>query len=431
MLQPYRAVPSLLVAAVLFATPMLAQQETPQALGPDVTVFDLMDTINYGTSGGIRGYSLGTRSCNRGGTPLNWCDETSGCAPGATNHDHPVIAQNMYRLADGRFEQVGMSWLKHGFVSTNSTSAGCTGSSGQSCVQPPFGGNQLGIGCTDPYVASLNGSRPLGMRSEVNPTDGSYPFPYTHITPTLIYEQRIKVPESDLDPAQNPGALYWMEGQYIAPDDAVADKALNNASYRPVTVTAGTFNLAFSAATVEMHSAIDAWQVEDPSVERTDVDFKTGSGPTERFQVARRVTDLGGGVWHYEYAIRNHNSERAAQAFSVDFPDGNVLSNAGFKDIDSHSGEPYSTTDWTIDVNAPSSTLTWSTETFATNQNANALRWATMYNFWFDAGVPPALATQTLTLFTPGTPSQLTFFFSIFSDGFESGGTTNWSETSP
>ena len=32
---------------------------------------------------------------------------------------------------------------------------------------------------------------------------------------------------------------------------------------------------------------------------------------------------------------------------------------------------------------------TWSTQTYDQNENANALRWGTMYNFWFDADAPP------------------------------------------
>ncbi len=422
---------ALVALSALAASPVAAQSEAPQAVGPDVTVFNLMDMINYGASGGIRGYSLGTRSCNRGDAPLNWCDQASGCAPGATTHDHPVIAQNMYRLKEGRFEQIGMSWLKHGFTSTNSTTTGCAGAGGQSCQSPPFGGNQLGIGCTDPYVASLNGSRPLGLRSEVDPTDGSYPFPYTAITPTLVYEQRIKVLESDLDPTLNPGALYWMEGQYIAPDDALSENGLNNASYRPITVTAGTFNLTFSGATVELLPAIDAWPTIDPQVERTDVDFNTGHAPTERFQVARKITQLGPSSWHYEYAVRNHNSDRAAQALLVDFPDGTTITNVGFKDIDHHSGEPYATTDWTIDVDVPTAAVSWASETYATNQNANALRWATLFNFWFDADAPSAYAKHTLTLFKPGLPAAVAFGVSLFSDGFESNGTGAWSDTVP
>ena len=39
-------------------------------------------------------FRMGTNSCNIGDQPLNWVDATN---------QHPVIAQNMYRLKTGRF----------------------------------------------------------------------------------------------------------------------------------------------------------------------------------------------------------------------------------------------------------------------------------------------------------------------------------------
>ena len=77
--------------------------------------------------------------------------------------------------------------------------------------------------------------------------------------------------------------------------------------------------------------------------------------------------------------------------------------------------------------------MEWSTDTFATDQNANALRWGTMFTFWFDADVPPAGALHTLELFKPGVPSSVLVEFPdgewIFQDGFESGDTSNWSSS--
>ena len=58
--------------------------------GPDVIVGDLFGTTRWGTVGSITAYSVGTNSCNVGTAPLLWV--------GSTNQ-HPVIAQNMYRLA--------------------------------------------------------------------------------------------------------------------------------------------------------------------------------------------------------------------------------------------------------------------------------------------------------------------------------------------
>ena len=82
----------------------------------------------------------------------------------------------MYRYLNGTFQQIGMSWLKHGFASTNSPGCG-------TCQQPPQGGGALGIGCTDAYGSGLNGSQGnLGPRSEVNASTGAYPWP--HSSPT-------------------------------------------------------------------------------------------------------------------------------------------------------------------------------------------------------------------------------------------------------
>jgi hypothetical protein len=267
----------LLLATISSSRSAHAQGEVPTAaVGPDVTVFLFTDIGNYGNTDGVVGYSIGTRSCNRGDAPLNWCDQASGCAAGATTHDHPVIAQNLYRLRNGRLDQIGMSWLKHGFLSTNSTTSGCAGATGQACSQPPAGSNQLGVGCTDPYNWSLNGSRPLGMRSEVNGTTGAYPFPYTSVDSTGTFEQRVKVLGTDVDPALNAGALYFAEAQYIAPDDAAAGNALNNASYRRVTVGgAPNFPLTMTGTMFEKLSAINAWKAADSTVELTNSDFCT------------------------------------------------------------------------------------------------------------------------------------------------------------
>jgi hypothetical protein len=400
--------------------------------GPDVTVFAFTDVRSYGSADGFAAYSLGTTSCNRGDTPLNWCNNSggAGCAPGSGSEDHPVIAQNLYRLKSGRFEQIGMSWLKHGFASLNATTGGCTGSGGQSCQQPPAGENQLGVGCIDPYDAFTNGWQPvLGRRSEVNATTGVFPYPPSASSASTLYDKRIKVDVEDVDPALNAGATYWMEGQYIASDDAAAGNALNNASHGQVTVGAGAgFPLTLTGTFFQQQPAIYAWKTQDPSVVLVNADVP---GPiVERFHVGRKVTSLGGGLWHYEYAVHNFNSDRSARAFNVEFTTATSFTNVGFKDIEHHSGEPYAGTDWS--VSSSGGLLSWSTVDFANDQNANALRAATMFNFWFDADQPPERAVvHSLGLFKPGTSDSVGFTIGneLFGDGFESGGTGNWSGT--
>jgi hypothetical protein len=220
-----------------------------------------------------------------------------------------------------------------------------------------------------------------------------------------------------------------VEGHYIAPDDAAANNGRNNASYRQVTISGANFGLSFSGGTVREKAAIEVWPVVDTSVELIRVE--TPGTPVERFNVARKVTDLGNGVWHYEYAVHNMNSDRGADRLAIEFFEGTTITNVGFKDINSHSGEPYDTTDWEISTGVDS--VTWAAPSFTPSNNANALRWSNLYNFWFDANRPPAeIEIHTLDLFKDGTPANLTFWIGVpletplFADGFESGDTTNW-----
>lgn len=410
--------------AGLLGSLLLAGSAFAATNGPDVTVFDLSGTQNYGLSSGIRGYAVGTVSCNIGNQPLNWCDQTSGCAAGAQTNDHPVIAQNMYRLKNGRMDQIGASWLKHGFLSTNSPSSTCSADAGvASCQSPPAGGNQLGIGCTDPYGASLNGGRPLGPKSEVNPTTGDYPFPFTNSgSQAEVWNQRLAVAQTDLESASNPSARYFVEGHYIAPDDAASGNGLNNASWREVTVNQSTFNLTFANSTQRRQSVIEAWQVIDNTVELYNADVQ-GSNPVQRFRVARKVTDLGGGTFHYEYAIHNMNAERGADRFGIRFPSGTTITNAGFHDVNPHSGSPYDTADWPAVING--SEISWTVPAFPSSPNdANTIRWGTMYNFWFDATQPPTLVIDhNLRFFGGGGADSNTFWTNVetpeFVDSFE------------
>ena len=78
--------------------------------------------------------------------------------------------------------------------------------------------------------------------------------------------------EADLDPALNPGARYWIEGQYIAADDAMAGNDDNNVSYREIDVFgSGTFfDINLTGETQRMLPALFAWLRADAGVARTE-----------------------------------------------------------------------------------------------------------------------------------------------------------------
>ena len=52
-----------------------------------------------------------------------------------------------------------------------------------------------------------------------------------------------------------------------------------------------------------------------------------------------------------------------------------------------HSGEPYTNLDWSPTISATE--ITWNTQSYVVNQDANALRWGTTYSFWFTADAAP------------------------------------------
>ena len=203
-------------------------------------------------------------------------------------------------------------------------------------------------------------------------------------------------------PDNNPGARYFAEGQYVAADEAAAGNSENSASYREQSVHPTTLELTDVGSTFEGLPAIYAWQQVDPAVV-----IRQARVPSEGLLlVASIARDNGNGTWRYEYAIFNINSHRSVQSFTVPIQPGTVITNAGFHDVDYHSGEPYDPTDWSDVRNAAD--VTWSSpQTHDQNPDSNALRWGTMYNFRFDADAAPADGAVTLGLFKPGTPASV------------------------
>ncbi len=380
--------------------------------GPDVIVGDLSGLAQFGSSGTMVGLAVGTDSCNAGVVPLNWF--------ALPNNDHPVIPQNLYRKSGGatndqRFEQVGQSSVKHAFTALqqNICGFGCS----------PTASTTLGAGCSDPYSASLNSGgsgNNLGSRAWINPFTGAYPRGDSATPPNSHSghahtgtSHRILVAMNDLNTTLNPGATYFAEAQYVTPHEYAWCQThpgecnmANNASYRQYSVS-GTTSFSFSpvGATVRTKPAIVAWngatinQIE-PDPGNDGIGF-----------VAYKVTNTSPGVWHYEYAVYNQNLDRAIQSFRVPLGAGVVVENIGFHAPPQHpawandgtvGSAGYSSTPWT--PTQFSDSLTWSSETFAQNPNANAIRWGTLYNFRFDSESPPQTTNATVGFFKTGAP---------------------------
>jgi hypothetical protein len=379
--------------------------------GPDVIVGDLPDVEELGSAGTQVGLAVATTSCNNGDQPVDWF--------ALPNTDHPVVPQNFYRMSGGadnteRFEQIGQSWLKHTFfaLEDDACNIGCNTSG---CGT----GSHLCPGCSDPYTAGLNGDQDqIGSRAWVNPFTGNFPTTANDHTGHNHdgVSHRVLVDVDDLNTTLNQGATYFAEAQYVAPSEYTWCQAhptecnmYNNASYRQYSVS-GTTSFSFSPVgnTVRMLSSIWAWT--GATVNRSEPD----PGNDGFWFIGYKVTNPSAGVWHYEYALYNLNLDRAIQSFSVPLGAGVNASNIGFHAPPQHPGwandgtfnnQGYSSTPWTVTQTADA--ITWNTETFAQNQNANAIRWGTLYNFRFDADQPPQDANATVGFFKTGTPMMV------------------------
>ncbi len=402
------------VVAALLPAPVFAQ--------PDVLVGGVgegggepVGMVTYGVVSGIRAYAVGTTSCNAGSSVLQWTDCANPANP--VCQAHPVIAQNLFRLHNGRIEHIGQAWLKHGFCAlSESWCAGDDGFPYAACS--PTNCDTLGLGCSDPYVSGLNGgiNNNGGPKSDVNAYTGDFQYPVPFLpSGNATIRGRLQVHESDLSTTNFPGARFFVEGHYVAADDHVAGNGRNNASYRRVAFSGATFAPSFpdgGDSTVREKPAIYAWR-DDPVNGDPNVVIKTIALQDDGlFYIAYLVTDNGDGTWDYEYAIHNLYSHRSAWSFSVPVPPGVSITNQGFHDVDYHSGEPHSNTDWSMAVGGGA--VTWSSEAYTgpapggNELTANALRWGTLYNFRFTANTGPVNGNATLSLFRPGVASDPT-----------------------
>ncbi|MEZ5064222.1 MAG: FlgD immunoglobulin-like domain containing protein [bacterium] len=358
--------------------------------GIDVRLGQLYGITSQGRAGtyptGRSGLSASTTSCNAGTETVPW--------NAAMAETHPFIALAMFRLENGVLEQLGKNWLKHGWyaLSSDQCNLGCT----------PSDGTYLGIGCSDTYSSGNNGNRwDLGPRQEVDPWAGTWVACGSYFdepgAPDADCDRdyfgsapdgaahRLEVWDEDLG---HTGAQYYYEGQYIVANESYS---WDNIGWRRCTTTWTGGDWSVSDATGGLVPTygplVLTWGDESHTVP-----VATGDG---NVVLAVDVTDLGGGQWHYEYALYNWRSNRGVRSISIPVGTANVT-NVGFHDIDKTAGN-----DW--QVTQAGGQITWATDDYATDPDANALHYQTMFNFRFDADVPPTAGMVQCGIFEPGT----------------------------
>jgi hypothetical protein len=340
---------------------------------------------------GTAAVSMATTSCNIGTVDVPWL------APMQT--DHPVIHMALYRLLNGRFEQIGISWMKHGFFAQSNTLCG-------SCPDASDG-SYLAIGCSDTYGVNNNGDRLyLGPREEVNPYTGMWDCVGSYFaggpshqdcvdrrstSGLSAVDHRLAVQDQDLALA---GATYYYEADYVIRGD---QDPHNNWGSRICTMSKQNSS-TWSFSTPSSNNTL----VNGPALERWgDLRSAVDVGPDDGdVLLAVQVTNLGGGMYHYEYALLNMFSERGIRSFSVPVLGVSNITNIGFHDNDTDASD-----DWQVSVSGGQ--IRWQTDTYDVDSDAPALEFGYMVNFRFDANAAPTDVNATLGIFKPGVGTSV------------------------
>jgi len=378
----------------------------------DVEITQLQDPKVWGRNGayptGRVGIGLITTAHNVGTVNVDWIG--AGSLGEMLENRHPFIGQNMYRLRDGRLEQIGLAWLKHGFVSTND---GCA---------DPFA-FYLGVGCSDTYGTHTNANRQyLGPRSEINPQTGywepcgshfdtglvGYPptdpgdcinSHNTNGTPHDTDDHRLRVADQDALDADSLSSII-IEGFYVVAGDVDIE---NNFSHRQVQMTPPnpapdwTFQ---GVSSFQQRPAIDDWG-----------DAVTTASPTTegKVRVAVRVVPIDATNNRYEYNVFNMDLDRQISSFTVPISPGLTLTDFGFHAPIEDEEPLYSSAPWPPTVTA--SDITWTApppNMGAGEESPNTIRYGTMYTFWFTADAQPSDSFIAFTQHRTGIEGALT-----------------------
>jgi hypothetical protein len=381
-----------LAFAALCVGPLVAQSNTVVGLDGRLTVVD--NLTYYGRRGpahpnGEIGTAMLYTMCNPGSVNIPWF------AP--MQPDHPMFAFLVARVHNDKIEQINdWSFVKHAFASA--TSNGACGT-----CQNPGTSSLMGINCSDTYGASTNASRtylgppeeidpwlnewpPVGSYFDIgDPSQAGYPAPadgVRSLSQSIFdsVDNRVTIDEIDLTTA---GASYYYGMQMLHRGEALANRG-DNLAHRGMdpSFDGSSWSFPNNSEAQAYGSVLDRWS-------GATVDSASNGLDDGRFYVASKATSLGGGHYHYEYAVHNVDNSRGGGSFRVPIDTGATASNYTFGDLDIDDGN-----DWSV--------AQIGNEVVFTAASSNPLEWNTIYNFGFDADFAPGSTTCAIDEHRPG-----------------------------
>ena len=227
----------------------------------------------------------------------------------------------MYRINEGRIQQLGASGVKHAWLTINFR---CEQNGGVNCGNS----NILWPGCEDVYGSSTNdNNRDQGPRDEIFAGDGLFFSSPSFFDPGDTgsqtnfagnFENRLMINEADL---QTAGADYFLDSWYVVMHDI---DIWNSMGYHSISPSPAGDGWTFGLGPFTQDTPLAEWipfPATDPNESHVGVvvDGPTPGGvypdnqPDGHFRVLARAEEQGDGTYLYRYAVMN-----------FDFPSGGI-----------------------------------------------------------------------------------------------------------
>ncbi|MBK8101171.1 MAG: hypothetical protein IPK26_29165 [Planctomycetes bacterium] len=397
----------LLATAAVFASDLAMAQANSRGTGYNGALTNISAARSFGRRGaaypgGEVGVAFQNDLCNPGTMNIEWR------AP--MQPDHPKFSFLVTKLVGDRMIQISdWSYNKHAFLSLNDDGPCGT------CQQPPAGGAQMGPRCSDVYANSNNGDRRyLAPPSELDPWLGTWnpvgsyfdvgdPQTGTGAADGIrslvtngfdSVKNRVTIKEADLVGVTS---NLFFQIHVIHEGEPLVNRG-NNTMSRPFGMNwSGASWSASTSGTATHGTVLTRW------TGATLADAANGNDDG-RFQVAVKVTGPTNGLYHYEYAVYNHDNNRGGAAFRLPVCPNARVSNLGFRDIDQNP-----LNQWTATVSGGE--IAWSAPA------NNPHNWNQLFNFWFDSDAAPVGGAASIDQARVG-PGNLTISVATQTPGF-------------
>ncbi len=381
----------------------------PPAGDVDVTLLDINFIAYLGDVGPDKIVITPAASLKNIGTAdVAWYQKFSGNSPPYNTDQHPYLNWSIYREVDNRFEQIGLSGIKHAFYTINSN-----------CACP--GGHVLGLGCEDVYGTGNNDSdNALGPREELDAFSGvwkncgSYfdPMPCTgsqQNTSNQPGQNRLLARKDQLTDANN--TSIYFQAWYVIRDDI---NIFNSMGYRTIAPTPNGSGWDINTGpTFSNGAALDNYV--PPNTSSAMQASKTVNTSEGHLTVAIKVTDLGNGNYRYNYAIENYDYDPRFSQFRIPMPNSTAFSNPVFSDSDDNS-----LNDWAFSLN--------NNEFKVTGDSSNEQDWGMLFSFSFTVAAPPIEGSLSIDVVNSASINELNIntlvpnindFDTLFKSSFE------------